>query len=219
MTTVREADAGFTLVEMLVALALLALAATLMLEGVGSAQRLWSGEAARTRRGETVAAAQSILRARIEQMRPATRFVGATAFADIDGRQRDLTFVAPPEDAAGAGAARRFRLSLSDRGDLVLGAAAASVDATSGPVYTNQVLLHEVGGLDISYYGPDPSGGPAHWQSDWSRRASPPQAVRVALELKGGDTRVWPDLIVHPAAAVDTLCAVDPATGDCRGRT
>jgi general secretion pathway protein J len=218
MIAARKTEAGFTLVEMLVALALLGLAAMLMLEGVGATQRLWSGEAARTRRGESVEAAQSILRARIERLRPATRFDGPNAFADVDGRTRELVFVAPPGEAEGAGAARRFRLTLSDQGELVLGAA-GSVDAAGAPVYSDQVLLRDVGGLEISYYGSDPSGGSAHWQSDWSRRASPPQAVRIALALKDGDTRVWPELIIHPAAAVDTLCAIDPATGDCRGRT
>jgi hypothetical protein len=36
--------------------------------------------------------------------------------------------------------------------------------------------------------------------------------------MKGGDPRVWPELIVHPAATVDSLCVIDAATGDCRGR-
>ena len=63
-------DAGFTLVEMLVSLTLLALAAVMMLEGLGSGQRLWAGETARIARGETVQAAQAMLRARIERLRP-----------------------------------------------------------------------------------------------------------------------------------------------------
>ena len=112
----------------------------------------------------------------------------------------------------------RYRLTLGDQGDLALGSAPPQVDAEAGAVYTDQVLLQDVGGLSISYYGPDETGASPQWRTDWSRRATPPDLVRVRLALKAGDRRVWPDLIVHPAAAVDTLCSIDPSTGACRGR-
>jgi general secretion pathway protein J len=203
---------------MLVALTLLALAAGLMFEGLGSGQRLWAGEAARTARGESVEAAQTTLRARIERLRPATRFAGSTIYADIDGSDRRLVFIAPPADADRPAAARRYQLTLSEQGDLVLGQAPAQVDAGAGADYTDQVLLRDVGGLDISYYGPDPSGGAPQWRADWTQRATPPQLVKIKLAFRSADRRVWPELIVHPAAVVDTLCAIDDATGSCRGR-
>lgn len=210
-------DAGFTLVEMLVALTLLALAAGLMFEGLGSGQRLWAGEAARTARGESVEAAQTALRAHIEQLRPTTRFAGSAIYADIDGSDRRLAFTAPPAAAQRPAAALRYQLTLSEQGDLMLGSA-AQVDAGDGADYTDQVLLRDVGGLDISYYGPDPKGGAPQWRSDWTQRATPPQLVKIKLAFRSGDRRVWPELIVHPAAAVDTLCSIDEATGSCRGR-
>jgi len=211
-------DAGFTLVEMLVSLSLFALAAGLMLAGLGSSQRLWAGEAARTARGETVQAAQAVLRARIERLRPNTRFDASTAYADIDGSGRALVFVAPPTDVERPAAARRYRVALNDQGDLVLGQAPPQVDAEAGAVYTDQVLLRDVGGLDISYYGPDPAGGTSQWRPDWTRRATPPERVKIRLALKEGDRRFWPELIIQPAAVVDTLCSIDPASGNCRGR-
>lgn len=213
-----QGEAGFTLVEMLVSLTLLAMAAVLMLDGLSSSQRLWAGEAARTARAESVEAAQAMLRARIEGLRPATRFDGTNPYADIDGGQRQLAFLSAPGDVDQPAAARRYRLALGDRGDLLLGSASALVDVSAGDAYTDQVLMRDVEGVDISYYGPDASGGTAHWQSDWSRRASPPELVRIRLVLKQGDRRVWPELIVHPAATVDTLCTIDPNTGACRGR-
>jgi general secretion pathway protein J len=211
-------DGGFTLIEMLVALTLLTLAAGLMFEGLGSGQRLWAGEAARTARGESVEAAQATLRARLEQLRPATRYAGAAIFVDIDGSDRRLAFIAPPADAQRPAAARRYQLILNEAGELVLSSAPGQVDAADGADYTDQVLLRDVGGLDISYYGPDASGGAAQWRSDWSQRATPPQLVKVALAFRPGDRRVWPELIVHPAAVVDTLCSLDETTGSCRGR-
>jgi len=211
-------DAGFTLVEMLVALTLLALAAGLMFEGLGSGQRLWAGEAARTARGESVEAAQESLRARIEQLRPITRLAGSAVYVDIDGGDQRLAFVGLPADAQRPAAARRYQLALSGQGDLVLGSAPAQVDAGAVADYTDQVLLRDVGGLVINYYGPDPTGGTPQWRSDWTQRATPPQLIKIKLTFRSGDQRVWPELIVNPAAAVDTLCSIDEATGSCRGR-
>jgi general secretion pathway protein J len=192
------------------------LAAALMFEGLGSSQRLWAGEAARTARGETIEAAQTTLRARIERLRPVTRFDGSTPYADVDGSDRQLVFVAPPADVERPAAARRYRLALNGQGDLVLGA--ATVDGAAGDGYTDQVLLRDVGGLDISYYGADATGGAPSWRTDWARRVTPPQLVRIKLTLKSGDRRIWPELIVHPAAQVDSLCSLERSTGSCRGR-
>jgi hypothetical protein len=203
---------------MLVALALMGLAAALMLEGLGSAQRLWAGEATRIGRSETIAAAQATLRARLERLYPATRFNGAASYTDVEGGERWLAFLAPPADAERPAAAQRFRLALSDRGELLLGVARPRVDETDPTVYRDTVMLRDVKDLDVSYYGPGPDGGVSQWWSDWSRRPAPPAAVRVKVTFGPDDRRTWPELIVHPAATVDTLCSLDPATGLCRGR-
>ena len=214
----NRSEAGFTLIEMLVSLTLLAMAAVLMLVGLSSGQRLWAGQAARTARGESIEAAQAILRTRIVSLRPVTRFDAGVASADFEGSEHELVFLADPADADRPSAARRYRLSLGEAGELLLGSAPrGAVDADAGPDYTDQLLLRDVGGLDISYYGPDPDGGAPHWQAEWTRRASPPELVRIRLTPKGRG-RIWPELIIHPAAEVDTLCTIDPATAACRGR-
>jgi len=39
--------------------------------------------------------------------------------------------------------------------------------------------------------------------------------VRVAVAFPEGDPRVWPDLYVHPRAAVPELCTIDLTTSQC----
>ncbi len=211
-------DGGFTLVEMLVSLALLSMAAVMMFQGLGSGQRLWAGEAARVGRGETIEAAQTALRTRLERLSPVTRVAGDATFADIQGDEREMTFIAPPPESERPAAARRYRLTLDSHGALLLGAAEGGLAAQDAPVYRDQVMLLDIGDLNISYYGPGPDGGAAQWWSDWKQRITPPQLVRIRADMRAGDQRVWPELVVQPAATVDTLCSIDAATGACRGR-
>lgn len=195
-------ERGFTLVEMLVSLALLGLAATMMATGFASATRLTRSNEMRTVAGETVEAAQSGLRDRIERLRPATRFDGAALAADFDGGPASMTFVALPPAAERPSPQRRFRLELDSDGSLALG------DAK---------ILSGVDALQIAYFGPDATGVP-RWTDEWSARPTAPEAIRIGVTFARGDRRRWPDLIVRPATTVDTTCVLDVNTGKCRGR-
>jgi len=200
---VTQDERGFTLVEMLVSLVLLGLAATMMATGFASATRLTSSNEARTVAGETVEAAQSGLRDRIERLRPATRFDGAALAADFEGGPASMTFVALPPVAERPSPQRRFHLELDD-GNLVLGEGEAK-------------LLSGVEALQIAYFGPDATGVP-RWTDEWSARPTAPEAIRIGVTFARGDRRQWPELIVRPATTVDATCVFDVNTGKCRGR-
>ncbi|QYE33905.1 prepilin-type N-terminal cleavage/methylation domain-containing protein [Polymorphobacter sp. PAMC 29334] len=200
-----KSERGFTLVEMLVSLALLGLAATMMATGFASATRLTRSNEARTVAGETVAAAQSGLRDRIERLRPATRFDGAALAADFEGGPASMTFVALPPISERPSPQRRFHLEIDENGGLVLGDGQAA-------------LLSGVADLRLAYFGPDATGVP-HWTDDWSARPTAPEAIRIDVTFAPGDRRRWPEMIVRPATTVDTTCVLDTNTGKCRGRS
>ena len=200
---------------MLVSLALLGMAAALMMIGFGSGMRLAGNAEARIIRGESVAAAQSILRDAVERLRPVTKFGLDAPTADVDGDANQLTFVSLPPDAERPSAVRRYRLERSDTGDLVLEQFVNPTGRNADP----QILLRNIERLDLGYYGSDATGGAAHWQGEWSQRTTAPLLVRIRLELAPGDRRFWPDLIVRPVVTLDTRCSLDPATGQCRGRS
>lgn len=195
-------ERGFTLVEMLVSLALLGLGATMMATGFASATQLTRSNEARTVAGETVEAAQSGLRDRIERLRPATRFDGAALAADFEGGPASMTFVALPPAADRPSPQRRFQLGVDSDGNLALGEAK---------------ILSGVEALQIAYFGPDAIGVP-RWSDEWSARPTAPEAIRIGVTFARGDRRQWPDLIVRPATTVDTTCVLDVNTGKCRGR-
>jgi general secretion pathway protein J len=206
-------DDGFTLVEMLVSLALLGMAAMMMATGFSSGQRIWMSQERRAAAGQSVEAAQSLIRDRIERLHPATLFETGAAYADIDGDADHVDFIALPSDAERPAPMRRYRLSLGDRGQLML----SSPDPAAGEP-RSQPVLGGVREMQISYFGPASDGGSPAWQEDWSRRETPPELVRVRLSFAPGDPRSWPELIIRPAASVDTLCTIMAETGRCRGR-
>ena len=212
----RSGEDGFTLVEMLVSLTLLAIAGLLLAEGFVSGRGVWARVEAHTVAGQDVSAAQGLLRARIEQLHPATRYVGSAPVVDVEGAADRLDFLSTPVGSAGLGEVRRQHLELTPRGALQLSATA--LQPTSAQTSDDDVLLRHVTGLQLSYFGAAPPDGARVWRSVWTQAGTPPELVRVRVGFAPGDRRTWPELIVRPGATVDSQCVLDPSNGGCRGR-
>ena len=214
MNPVRS-DAGFTLVELLVSMALLGMAAVLIAQGFAADRSALLRIDTLTTSGESVAAAQDLIRDRIEHLFAQTRFDSAGAHVDLEGGADAVEFPSLAPTDGKVAQIERLRLALTDGGDLTLGpASAAGGDAQARP----DVLLHKVQRLDLAYYGAAPPDGRPAWRATWSGATSPPQIVRVRAGFGEGDRRRWPELIVRPAATVDTACVLDVTTAGCRGR-
>ncbi|MCF4164786.1 prepilin-type N-terminal cleavage/methylation domain-containing protein [Zavarzinia compransoris] len=199
---------GVSLVESLVALALLAFLSLLMLQGVASGSLLVGGAMRRTATAETIEGAQALLRQRITRAWPATRYDQGPPVADFGGDDRNLTFWAPPPEAGGPGPMRRYHLEIAG-GDLVLSGRPGLARRDATP----EVLLRGVRRLAIAYL--DDAG---EWRRDWAGQARPPRLVRIEVEFPAGDGRWWPALLVHPVTTVDVDCVQGEIAGRCAGR-
>lgn len=209
-------DSGFSLVELLVSLAILGLLSLMLLQGVFSGRRVWERLDSRAVRLETVEDAQSALRDRLERAFPLTRYDASAPFADFQGEAKVVRFLAPPPLSARPAALRRYTLGLTTSGDLVLTSASdVALDAARASEQT--VLLRNVRSVDFTYWGVAPPDNVERWRPTWRARPTTPQLVRIRLAFQPGDRRVWPELIVRPAANVGSACVVDATTGACRG--
>lgn len=183
-------EAGFSLVEMLVSLALLALIALLLLQAIGAAGML-SRLGGRLNADTDLDVVRDHLRASL------ARLVGRSA----DGRR-------PPF----LGESGRFvAMVLADRGTERGGAVWMTVSALRGGDGT--VDLVETRGLDseagaeppevlvtgaaevgLRYFGGGLADPQPRWSSAWARRDRPPALVEIAVTFPPQDRRRWPPL-------------------------
>jgi len=210
-------SAGYTLIELLVALAVMGLLSLMMLSGLSRGGKTWARMDGAATRAEGVEAAQTLLRSRLQHAWPVTRYDLSTPGPDFEGEATRLTFLAPPAERDGPGALRRYRLELEPGGDLVL-SSVSDVALGPRPARRRDVLLRGVQAVSLNYFGAiEPNPAPS-WRERWSQRPRMPYLVRVRVQFGAGDKRLWPDLMVHPLAGVDADCVLVPATGGCKAR-
>jgi general secretion pathway protein J len=199
-------DAGFTLVELLVAITLFALMTTVLVGGFRFGARVWessdagagsvldSGSAyALTRR--TLASALPILDGEPAAAEPYVAFAGSPS---------TVSFIAPAPAQAFPGGLYQVAFSLvpGDRGvSLVMQVRPhlprlATAAALQGE--RSVVLVQGAGGGEFLYFGPGSAGAERSWQGDWQQRTALPDLVAVRLRFPDGDRRLWPDLLVAP---------------------
>jgi general secretion pathway protein J len=210
---------GFTLIELLVGLAILGMMAAMLVAGLGTTGLM----AARTRAAadalEPVAAAQMVLRGRLERLSAVPRLTSAVPIVDIEGNERAFDFTGAPPDRDMPDALYRYRLAMTSGGDVMLySAPVLAREADEGevsPSWQAIRLAQGARGLSISYFGDAPAGG-RRWLTAWYDRPQPPDLVRVRVAFAPGDRRAWPDLIVRPRATVNNACRIDAVSGRCR---
>lgn len=213
-------EAGYTLIELLVTLAITGLLATLILAGLGTSGRALVRMDNQTSSLDSVVFAQQSLRRRVENLRAVVRLDSLTPTVDAQGDEASFTFVAPPLDRAQPDALWRYRLMTTVGGDLMLYHLSTldrriDPNAPGSAGWAPTKLLTNVAALRIGYFGRDPLSSERSWQTRWSRRAQPPDLVRVIVKFREGDGRKWPDLIVRPRATINTACKIDALTGRC----
>ena len=220
----RAGAQGFTLIEMLVSLAILSMGASLLLAGLVTA-----GVFARQSRREeaasvAVAAAQMILRTRLERMQPVPRLDVSDPTMDSRGTDKIFDFYGPSADRDKGQGVQRYRLMLTAPGDLILYRAPELSDtldtaATSVAGWQATTLLRQVAGFSVAYFGARRNETARAWNNFWSNNSRLPEAIRIHVGFRDGDPRVWPDLIVRPGSTVDLACDPEQGTARCGGRS
>jgi len=195
---------GFTLVELLVALALIGLISTALFAGLRLGVRSWTAGSAALATTDDVAATRRFLRQRLQEIRPLA--FQATAQeptrAVFDGAPRRLRFAAPWPLHLGYGGPFVFELRPGpdgrglwlDWGVFRADGAVALDDGRTRP----RELLSSAGRAQFRYYGRQPANTPARWHRRWQAAESLPRLIE--LRITGDAAGTWPPLRVAVAA-------------------
>ena len=213
---------GFTLIEMLVSLTLLALVGGMLGAGTWLTRRMALRVDSQAATNQTIVTAQTIVRDRVESLVPSARFDLERPTVDIVGEPSKMTFLAPALPVARPTTVERYRLLRTASGQVVLyehpdlsNLVHLRDDGEVG--WTPTILLTGVRHLAIDYYGSHTGDIEPRWHRDWIEQQLPPGLIRVRLDFARGDRRQWPDLIVRPAATINSACRLDPYSGKCAG--
>ncbi|MBV9784138.1 MAG: prepilin-type N-terminal cleavage/methylation domain-containing protein [Acidisphaera sp.] len=189
----RQRQAGFTLLEILVALVVLGVLVLGLTQGVQFGLKAWATQSRTTARRDDLDAVDRALRRLITHMDPG----GETESPHVTGTSGSFAFTSDLPAAASALETRRVDVALGvERGRLVMRwTPHLHVVRFTPAVPTEAELLRGVDHLEISYLRAPGKG--AGWQSAWTWDDLP-ELVRIRLVFAKGDPRHWPEIVAAP---------------------
>jgi prepilin-type N-terminal cleavage/methylation domain-containing protein len=205
---------GYSLLELVIALALLGFIAVAMTGGIGFGARAWEASEQQVDSVEQLQGAQNLLRALLQRAVP--RELDPAFAVDLDlfrGTATTLTFTANAPSAFGALGLTRFELRIE--GEPAAQRLVMSWQGTNdaAPAKARQ-LLAGAQRIDISYAARDQSGV-FRWSDSWRDQSGAPALVMIRASFPAGTKRRWPPLIVRTRITHDPLCAYDVGTFGC----
>ena len=214
---------GFTLIELTVALVLLALIVSVLYGSLSLAGDSWNKGEAKAQRTNEMRSSQDFLRRTLTSQHP-LRFhkVAPDQPLYFLGTRDSLAYAAALPGRAGGGM-YYFRLSVVGDGDnsqLSLARVIPDYSATALPSFDGadvSVLAAGIGTVRFGYFGRDPGSAdsvPPSWRERWDDPQRLPDLIRVDVTPSSGAP--WPTLVVEPRIAPEAGCASwNPAQRRC----
>ena len=196
----RDRDSGFTLIEVLIALAILGISSALLISALSSLTRTANTGVARLYELDSERTIRSFLRSQLESAFPVTQTAEGSDEVFFRGDSESIAFIGRLPAHRGGGGLSMIRLSLQDRsdGDVLMLATTSdwedrdSQAAVQAGNWEQRDLVRNVDALDISYFGNRSESSAPVWSDNWTRVDRLPSLIK--LEVIVGD-REWPPLI------------------------
>ena len=220
----KRAASGFTLVEVVIAMALLATIMVLLYSGLTFALRSWDAGDANGRKVADRRLGENFLRREMTELFP-MRWKDATAvkFA-FEGEQEHLRFVSARPAGLQQGGLSLVGLQVGDGPEprtrhLYMRRAQPDDEAVdfaplekADPV----LLIANVESATFSYFGAESDFAEPRWMESWPHKAQVPLLVKLRVKMTDG--RVLPDFVIRVMLGVEAGCLESSFQRGCRPR-
>jgi len=209
------AEAGFTLLELLISMTLLGFLTIALYGGLNFGTRVWDKAQSATTDITQIRRAQMLLKNEIAGAYPRVINAGDDTRSDFEGSETSLRFLAPaPPDIAPGGFARvSFEVIAGEEGMALLHSIGPELGLGEP---AQNILINGLEEFSFSYLGGQGAGDSGSWQESWQGRVGIPKLIRVRASLKENMID-WPDLIIETRVAADAGCVYDALKKFCRG--
>lgn len=196
-----KVQGGFTLVELLVAITILAMVLGAVTGSVRVSTRLAGSVTQRAHSVDRQVQIRSFLRRHLSQasVMKVTEDDGREYVA-FSGSPRRISFVAPLPESAAVSGLHQLTLQVEDYegGQQLVLLHVPFLPRVGGAGWSDEggreVLLDDMRAIEFSYLGNDPAAG--YWSGDWKDPALIPSLVRIQFDSQ--DRQEWPQIVVAP---------------------
>lgn len=210
-------DAGFTLLELLVAVTLLAFLSMGLVAGLRFGTAVWRKTETKNVDTGDMRTAERILSASLDRIYP--KFISPVpgqGAVDFAGTQKSLSFLSTAP--ASGHITRNLLEAVSDGRDLALRIGTVPELARANAGATTQALLRHLSTVEFAYFGIAHGTKTPAWYGTWQNQTVLPDLIRIRVRFAGTGITQWPEMIVQPRIAADAGCVYDALTKFCQGR-
>jgi len=221
--TLRNLSAarGFTMIELMIALVLLALMSAVLFGSLNLAGRSSDAGTAKAEASSGMRLASEYLRTQLAAQHP-QRMRKIQEFPLLFlGDPDQLRYAAPLPGRVGLGGIWYYRLKLAavagrQKPSLILERVIPDVSAPDRPDFADaehSVLADDIKELKFSYYGVNTGAGVDEaptWRDQWDDQQLLPQLIRVDVTPEKGSA--WPTMVIAPREAPEAGCRSWDAT-------
>jgi len=223
MKGARNRAGGFTLIELTVALVLMAAMSAVLFGSLSLAARSWDGGEGKAHEVSDMRSTQEYLRAQLSAEYPQRLWKAEGLPVLFAGERDEIRYVAALPARVAESGVYYFRLAVARAGEksqLVQERIVPDNASEEEPEFRDagrSVLADGIAELKIGYFGRDANASELDaptWRERWDDRYRLPLLVRIDVKpVKGA---AWPTLVVEPRRAPEAGCrAFDVGRGRC----
>lgn len=217
--------AGFTLIEMVVAMTILGTMLMLLYSGLSFALRSWDASDVNGRRTMDRRIGENFLRREIAELFPMRWKDPVTLKVAFEGDAKHMRFVSARPAGLAMGGLSLVSVDVADDAknrrarNLVMRRAMPDDEAKDfGPLEKAEpsVLIEDVDSVEFAYFGSENDFAEPKWMDDWKYTTRVPQMIR--LRVKTSDGTLLPDIVVRTMLGEEAGCLENSFQRLCRPR-